>query len=182
MKTFCAIAAMASAACLSARAQTAPPAGAPAVPPCSKAEHRHFDFWIGDWDVVNPKGEPAGTNVIKPILGGCVLHESWVGKGNFTGQSFNAYDAARGRWHQTWVDRSGGVLMLDGSFENGVMTLSDKDVAGKKDANLVNEISWTPNADGSVRQHWRVSKDGGKTWTTSFDGKYVRSARAQPPR
>ena len=26
------------------------------------------------------------------------------------------------------------------------------------------------------------SSDGGKTWTTSFDGKYVRSARAQPGR
>jgi hypothetical protein len=184
-------AALTSIACLSTMAQTptppatatTAPAPAPAkAPPCSKAEHRQFDFWIGDWDVVNPKGEPAGTNVIKPILGGCVLHESWVGKGNFTGQSFNAYDAARGRWHQTWVDMSGGVLMLDGSFENGAMTLSDKDVAGKKDANAINEISWTPNADGSVRQHWRVSKDGGKTWTTSFDGKYVRSARAQPVR
>ncbi len=158
----------------------APPT-APAVP-CSKPEHRQFDFWIGDWDVFNPKGDTAGTNLIKPMLGGCVLHENWAGKGNFSGQSFNAYDARRGRWHQTWMDMSGGVLMLDGAFENGVMTLTDRDLAGKKDPNVVNEISWTPNPDGSVRQHWRTSKDGGKTWTTAFDGKYVRSSRPQPSR
>ncbi|MBL8519216.1 MAG: hypothetical protein JNK75_00965 [Betaproteobacteria bacterium] len=165
-------------------AQSVPPApspAAPAAPPCSRAEHRQFDFWIGDWDVADPKGAAAGTNLIRPVLNGCVLHESWKGKGGFVGESVNAYDARRGRWHQTWTDATGGVLMLEGAFENGVMTLSDKDLPGKKDVNTINEISWTPNGDGSVRQHWRVTKDGGKTWTTSFDGKYVRAARPQPP-
>ncbi|HEX4858698.1 MAG TPA: hypothetical protein VFV17_06735 [Usitatibacteraceae bacterium] len=161
---------------VAASAQTS----APPAKPCTGAEHRQFDFWIGDWDVFNPKGEPAGRNLIRPAMGGCVLHEQWAGKGGFSGESFNAWDASRGRWHQTWVDASGGVLLLDGVFANSSMTLSDRDVTGKKDANLVNEIAWTPNADGSVRQHWRVSKDGGKSWTTSFDGKYVRSARPQP--
>ena len=33
-------------------------------------------------------------------------------------------------------------------------------------------ITWTPNADGSVRQHWETSTDDGKTWKTSFDGLY----------
>jgi len=31
-----------------------------------------------------------------------------------------------------------------------------------------------------VRQHWRQSTDGGKSWSTVFDGKYVRSKRPQP--
>ena len=155
---------------------------AAAVKPCTAAEHRQFDFWIGDWDVTSPAGKPAGKNLIKPILNGCVLHESWNGNGGYTGESFNAYDASRKVWHQTWVDGAGGVLMMDGRFENGSMTLSDKNLPSKANAALINEISWTPNADGSVRQHWRVSQDGGKTWTTSFDGKYVKSARAQPAR
>jgi hypothetical protein len=34
-------------------------------------------------------------------------------------------------------------------------------------------ITFTPNDDGSVRQHWETSTDG-KTWTTAFDGHYVR--------
>jgi hypothetical protein len=41
-------------------------------------------------------------------------------------------------------------------------------------------ITWTPNPDGSVRQHWEASTDAGKTWTTSFDGLYRRIAASTP--
>ncbi len=33
-------------------------------------------------------------------------------------------------------------------------------------------ITWTPHADGTVRQHWEQSVDGGKTWATALDGRY----------
>jgi hypothetical protein len=147
----------------------APPA------PCSAPEAKQFDFWIGDWDVFTPDGTLAGTNRIASLYG-CVLHESWQNP-KVQGQSFNMFDADRGVWHQTWVDSTGSLLVTEGAFRNGAMTLSDATVPGKKDSKQVNEITWTPNADGSVRQHWRVSVDGGKTWTTSFDGKYVRGKR-----
>jgi hypothetical protein len=39
---------------------------------------------------------------------------------------------------------------------------------------VVNRISWTPQAEGTVRQHWETSTDGGKSWTTAFDGRYAR--------
>jgi hypothetical protein len=167
-------------------APVAPVSPAPPPVPCTAAESRQFDFWIGDWDVTTPDGKPAGTNLIRPILNGCVLHESWKGRGGFTGESFNVYDARRKAWHQAWVDGTGGLLLLDGAFENGSMTLSDRamnqNAPGKTDTNAINEITWTPNADGSVRQHWRTSADGGKTWKTSFDGTYVKSSRIQPSR
>lgn len=174
-------------ACAQSPAEPTAPA-APSMPPpkppvpCTAIENRQFDFWIGDWDVTNPAGQPVGTNLIKPILNGCALHESWKGKGNFVGESFNIYDARRRVWHQIWIDGNGGALMMDGKFDNGSMTLSDRDMPGKPDAKVVNEIALTPNADGSVRQHWRTSNDGGKTWATAFDGKYVRSNRPQPLR
>ena len=152
----------------------------PRPPACRTEAHRQFDFWIGDWDVTTPDGKPAGTNLIKPILGGCVLHESWKATGGYIGESHNIYDATRKVWHQTWVDVGGNLLVLEGTFERGVMTLSDGGLTGK-DATLINEIAWTPNADGSVSQRWRVSNDGGKTWKMSFDGKYVRAPRPQPP-
>lgn len=154
------------------------PASAPRNKPCTAAAHRQFDFWIGDWDVTDPAGKPVGTNLIKPILGGCVLHEGWVATGGtFTGQSYNTFDASRDVWHQTWVDMSGTLLLLEGRIDNGMMVLSDKNVAGKKDPNAWNEISWTPHADGSVKQVWRTSADGGKTWKIAFDGRYVKSSR-----
>jgi hypothetical protein len=150
----------------------------PAPTPCTQAEVRQFDFWIGDWDVFLPDGKLAGTNRIAPLYG-CVLHESWkTPRGE--GQSFNRYDTVRGVWHQTWVDSWGSLLLIEGGLKDGAMVMSDASLPGKKDQALINEIAWTPNADGTVRQHWRASRDGGKTWTTSFDGKYVRSSRAQP--
>ncbi len=161
-------------------ASVAPP---PRPMPCTASQHRQFDFWIGDWDVTNPAGKPAGTNLIKPILGGCVLHESWVATGGgFVGQSFNTFDAARGVWHQTWVDAGGNLLLLEGRVDNSVMTLSDKDVPGKKEPMAWNEIAWTPNADGSLRQLWRTTADAGKSWVVAFDGKYMRAVRPQPMR
>lgn len=162
-----ALLAMASAAF----AQSPPPA--PQPKPCTSPESRQFDFWIGDWEVFQPDGKKAGTNRIDAVYG-CVLHENWKGNGGMEGQSFNRWDAQRGVWHQTWIDSTGGILMLEGAFKDGVMTLSDATLPGKKDPKRVNEIAWSRNADGSVRQLWRVSADGGATWTTAFDGKYVR--------
>jgi hypothetical protein len=146
--------------------------------PCSATQARQFDFWVGDWDVFAPNGKLAGTNRVEPIYG-CVLHESWKAD-KVRGQSFNVYDASRGVWHQTWVDSTGSLLVIEGTLRNGAMTMSDATLPGKGDAKAVNEITWTPQADGSVRQHWRASADGGRTWSTAFDGKYVRSSRPQP--
>ena len=82
---------------------------------CSSSEYRQFDFWIGQWNVTSD-GQPAGTNSIHLIHDGCALQENWQGsgEGGISGTSFNIYDQATGRWHQTWVDDSGTLLQLDG--------------------------------------------------------------------
>lgn len=70
--------------------------------------------------------------------------------------------------------------MIEGGLRDGSMVMSDATVPGRKAGAAVNEIRWTRQADGLVRQLWRTSKDGGTTWDTAFDGKYVRSSRTQP--
>jgi hypothetical protein len=150
-----------------AAAQTAKPTT------CDSAEHRQFDFWLGEWDVTTPDGKPAGRNVITRELKGCVLHERWTGAGGMNGESFNMWDAVRKRWHQTWVSDSGNLLLLDGAFQNGAMQLVG--VSGPTDRPATNRITWTPAADGTVRQHWEVSADGGQTWKSAFDGRYRRA-------
>jgi hypothetical protein len=51
------------------------PIAAQVAPTCSEDEKSHqFDFWIGEWDVYSQE-QLAGTNSIRPILGGCVLQE-----------------------------------------------------------------------------------------------------------
>ena len=82
----------------------------PSAKPCgAKPEYRQFDFWIGEWDV-QAGGKQAGTNSVQLILGECVIFENWTGAGGTAGKSFNIYNAAKGKWQQTWVDSSGSVL------------------------------------------------------------------------
>jgi hypothetical protein len=33
-------------------------------------------------------------------------------------------------------------------------------------------VAWYDNPDGTVRQWWESSTDGGATWETAFDGLY----------
>lgn len=118
-----------------------------------------------------PDGTTAGTNHITQALGTCVLHEHWVGGGGDVGESFNIYDATSKRWHQTWVDNQGTLLVLEGGLVRGAMVLTDSAVGSK----TVNRITWEQLPKGQVRQLWETSSDGGKTWKTAFNGLYRRA-------
>jgi hypothetical protein len=155
---------------------TAPAAPAVRPKPCATPQDRQFDFWAGRWNVTdNATGKPAGTNDVTHEYGGCVLQEHWRGTSGDQGSSFNHYDAARKVWHQTWVDNAGGILYLDGGLKNGSMVLAGTR-RGRGGKPVTDRITFTPRPDGSVRQWWQVSRDGGATWTTSFDGIYRRSS------
>lgn len=163
---------------LAAAAEEGEPPTAPAGGPCAAPEYRQFDFWIGDWEVTQG-GDQAGTNSIYPVYGGCALKENWqgTGEGGISGSSFNIYDQATQRWHQTWVDSSGSLLLLDGGLVDGSMVLTGQRPTRDGSGQATHRITWTPNDDGSVRQLWEASKDGGSTWSVVFDGHYVRQAQ-----
>lgn len=152
------------------------PAAESAQPPTSKScaapEHRQFDFWIGDWNVTQA-GKTAGVNRIERILDGCALLESWTGTSGYRGNSLNFYDVARRRWHQTWTDTSGLRLALDGELAAGSMVLAGTRHDSSQQRTVHDRITWTANADGTVRQLWESSTDG-KTWSVVFDGLYTR--------
>ena len=158
------------------------PAGAPPVSPvptapCTTEKHRQFDFWVGEWDVTE-NGQPAGHNNVVLVHGDCALNENWTSAASaFSGASFNMYDRANDKWHQTWVDNSGTLLELDGGLVDGSMVLSGMR-PGPDGVVTTHRISFTPNDDGSVRQHWESSADG-ETWSTLFDGHYVRVDKAE---
>ena len=111
--------------------------------PCATEAHREFDFWI----------------------------EEWQSAGAHSGKSFNVYDAANDRWHQTWVDNGGLLLELDGRLEEGRMVLSGVR-PGEDGSEVLHRITWEPLESGEVRQTWDSSTDGGDSWSNLFDGLY----------
>jgi len=142
---------------------------------CDGAEHRQFDFWLGEWEVRDPQGKVVGRNRIEKAHDGCVLIEHWTSVARVTGTSVNVYDRDHGKWHQTWVDSGGGLLQLDGALAGGAMVLTgeavDADAPSKR---ATQRITWTPQPNGDVRQLWESSQDGGKTWNVVFDGRYTK--------
>lgn len=164
------------------------PAAAPAAPPaakqppapgetCKKAPFRAFDFWLGDWEVFGPKGRKLGENTITLTNHGCTLAEFWRGGGGVEGRSYNAYDGLTRQWIQFWSDDQGGTLVLKGGIVDGKMVLEGDNFNRADGKPQRQRITWTPNADGSVRQHWESSDDQGATWQTSFDGTYRLKAK-----
>lgn len=148
------------------------PASAQQPPPCNGAAHRAFDFWLGEWQVHGANGKLAGNNSITSAHGGCVLRENYRTPGSYSGESINIYDASRKVWHQTWADSSGLLLMLEGGLQDGKMVLEGTGATAGGGV-IRHRITWTPNSDGSVRQHWESTDASGK-WITAFDGKYTR--------
>ena len=141
-----------------------------------------FDFWIGEWDVFGPEGRQVGRNTItsmfaNPAASG-MLHEHWHGNGGVEGRSMSAYDGTRGRWHQTWMDSTGDMLLLEGGLVDGAMVLEGRAPSGDDPTAVDRQrITWTRVSDpdgAEVRQLWESSSDDGKTWTVAFDGRYRR--------
>ncbi len=146
-----------------------PPAAAPARPrACTAAAYRQFDFWLGDWDAYEadaPAGSPKAAHVrVSQILDGCVVLEEYDGANGSHGRSFNIYDAARQRWHETWVTDRGTLLIVEGGLSGGNMVLEGTDPA----AGSLVRGTWIP-VPGGVRETALTSADGGKTWKPWFD-------------
>ena len=149
-------------------------AGAQAPTPaqdCSAPEHRQFDFWIGEW-TVTAGGKAAGTNRIESVLKGCAIVEQWTSARGGHGTSLNFYDRATTTWSQAWMDEGGNALHLRGGLVEGRMVLSSapRETGTGVD---VQRITWSKNPDGTVRQLWEASADGGRTWRVAFDGLYT---------
>lgn len=141
--------------------------------PCSTEQYRHFDFWIGSWEVTGPKGKVVGNSQIKGLLNGCAISEAWSSTNGYQGVSYNFYDNSRKVWHQTWIGGAGGALYLDGGLAGDTMVLQGEK-PDKDGTKVLQKISWTPLKDGRVKQHWQTSKDDGKTWQDAFVGFYAR--------
>lgn len=141
---------------------------------CCTTNHKAFDFWIGVWNVTDSSGTFVGTNRIEKLQDDCVLQENWIGSSGSTGTSTNFFNSQTMQWEQLWVDNQGTYLKLRGNRHANQMILSS-DVFMHTDGNeYINQITWTLNEDGSVRQLWELLQDG-STIRVLFDGLYTRT-------
>lgn len=144
-----------------------------AVNPCKASpEFRQFDFWIGEWDVKSPGGQPAGSSSVQLILGQCIIFENWTSGAGSNGKSFNIFDVSDKKWHQTYVDDKGTFSHYIGGLVNGEMVITAENTSNGKKTLAKMTFSKLPNGD--VRQHGENSTDDGKTWTTTFDLTYSK--------
>jgi hypothetical protein len=141
------------------------------TPPAPPPESRQFDFWIGDWEVFSSDGKKQGENRIERMADGWGLLENWTAANGTTGKSLNTWTPRTKRWQQFWVSAGGALELAGGLNDKGEMVLEGR-FTRRDGQEQVNRITWTPNPDDTVRQHWQSSSDGGATWTTSFDGLY----------
>ncbi|MBI1364685.1 MAG: hypothetical protein GC153_01835 [Alphaproteobacteria bacterium] len=167
--------AIAVAAAAPAAAQESPARPAP----CSADIYHAFDFWLGDWEVFDPKGAKAGDNSITREEGGCLIVERWTGAKGGSGQSFNFYDEAAKKWRQVWVSRGVTIDYTGGLNEKGEMALEGT-VAYRNGKTAPFRGVWTPLANGDVRQHFEEYNPDAKTWDEWFTGIYKKKPSPAP--
>ena len=150
-----------------AAAPAPPPAAAASQPPCAAEENRQFDFWVGKWDVYpTGKDKLVAHSLIEKVYNGCGVRENWMPLSNQTGGSLNIYLPEEKHWEQFWIDSGGSRAVFTGGWNGKAMVIQ-----GKWAGPLV-RISYSKNADGSVRQFGEQSTDEGKSWAPSFDLTY----------
>lgn len=156
-----------------AQAQQEPP-----PPFCENdARFKAFDFWVGDWNAYDSKtGELAGTNTIEKVEYDCLVTESWAGKSGVTGFSINYFNPVTGEWRQVWVSNGYSIDYTGGLTDAGSMQLNGN-IFGYQSGNSSKfRGTWTPNADGTVRQLFEVHDREKDAWNVWADLLYKRMA------
>lgn len=149
----------------------APP---PQVSNCTAVEYRQFDFWLGDWDVFEfgDSGRPIGRTHVDAIAGNCGIHELYEQFDGLIGDSILSFDASRGLWQQTWITNRGSLMVIAGSFKDGVALLQGESHLRSGEV-VLQRITWK-KVGADVRESGMMSKDHGKTWVTAFDVTFHR--------
>ncbi|MFY9608408.1 MAG: hypothetical protein WAU45_07320 [Blastocatellia bacterium] len=84
----------------------------------------------------------------------------------------NFYNAATGKWRQTWVSSTGGVTEYEGSYRDGAMGYEGETT--RNGTRLMLRPTSFDLGPERVRQFAEQSADAGKTWSVTYDFTYIR--------
>lgn len=127
--------------------------------------------WVGEWDVRNAAGQPAGSSRVERSPDGCGLVEHWRGRG-MPGTGLHGYNRATRTWSHLWVDASGFTASLTGTVENTsvVYRRTSQQPGGVE---RQHRMTLVPTA-ATTTQTGEHSDDGGTTWQRDFQLTYVK--------
>jgi hypothetical protein len=150
---------------------------------CSDADHRSFDFWIGDWDlslrarrgVASEEWDEAkATNEIRTTYGGCVIEEHFRAEGPgepWSGHSVSTFTDHK--WRQTWVDDQGSYMLFVGARTASAMILEGepKERDGRK---YRMRMTFDTITATSLTWKWQRTEDEGASWRDMMVIEYRR--------
>ena len=135
-----------------------------------------FDFWVGEWNVYsNDKARQfQGTNFITKYYNSCLLKEDWKSAQGGGGFSMNYYNSVKNEWRQVWVADGYSIDYVGGRSKNGAMELNGHIYDYRQNSETPFRGIWTPQADGTVIQHFDIFDETHATWNVWFEGLYVK--------
>ncbi len=151
-------------------------------------ESRAFDFWIGEWDVLN-RNRPAedvrwfdtgaATARVYPVVAGCGLVEHWRGHafGEFVvGFSVRAFNPQRGQWDLVLLWPNTGDPRfgeLYGGFRHNRGEFFSHNLTAEGDTTIT-RFTFSDITPNSLRWQDGISQDAGRTWDSSWIMEFSR--------
>jgi hypothetical protein len=146
--------------------------------PCQNDGMDQFDFWVGEWQVLDTKtGKLTAYDRISKELKGCILMQRWTQLNDdfrstgaphrLRGMSVTGWDGSQ--WIQTWVDNMGGTIVLKGSVKDNKAVLQTYETS----------YGWhyryhiDANPDGTVHYYGYSAREGTNEWVLEWDLTYV---------
>lgn len=152
---------------------------------CLTEEHQKVAFLTGKWAVVSRQRvspssddwiESQGEARWRPILGGCVMEESWsgvVGDTHVEWIQLVAFNSRTEAWERSLVDTGhGNLLRAEGYIDDGNLIFNHSQM--RNGQLLIDRTTFEPVDDDSFQVILESSFDGGKSWTTLSELHYSR--------
>jgi len=142
------------------------------VHPCSGLpEASQFDFWLGRWEVRDIDGTLIGYDTVTKRDGGCAILEQWERVSGSSGTSLSFFVPSRGQWRHIWTGSGGSVVEMTGELrDTGEMHMEGTLEYVEPEQVIAFRATWTPLADGRVRQRMEQFDVVAQGWTVWFDG------------
>ena len=153
-----------------------------------QGEYRDFDFWIGEWDVLNRNrgaedtrwfDTGTATARIYPVAAGCGIVEHWRGHafGDFlVGFSVRSFNPQRGRWDLVLLWPNAGNPRfgeLNGGFRHNRGEFYSRSLNAERDTTLT-RFTFSDITPNSLRWQEGSSNDNGRTWTSNWIMEFSR--------